>query len=81
MIRAHIRLNTPEDTAKFVSELNTDGTSTKYSITNSDGDYKVNARSLLGVVYMMAEFNDRCYFINETDDGAFPSCIDKYRVL
>lgn len=81
MIRAHIRLNTPEDAANIVSELNSDGTSTKYSIANSDGNYKVNARSLLGVVYMMSEFNDACYFINETDDGAFPSFIDKYRVL
>ena len=81
MIRAHIRLNTSEDATKFVSELNSDGTSTKYSIANSDGNYKVNARSLLGVIYMMSEFNDGCFFINEIDDGVFPSLIDKYRVL
>lgn len=81
MVRAHIRLNTTIEATQFVSDLNTDGTSTKYTIENYTGGYKVNARSLLGVIYMMSEYNDTCFFVNETEDGVFPSSIDKYRVL
>lgn len=80
MIRAHIRFNTTQEAAEFVQNLNSDGTVNKYTITNNTGNYRTNARSLLGVIYAMTDFNDNMYFINETEDGVFPGAIDKYRV-
>ena len=80
MIRAHIRFNTTQEASEFVQSLNSDGSVTKYTLTNDTGTYRTNARSLLGVIYAMTDFNDNMYFINETEDGVFPSAIDKYRV-
>ena len=80
MIRAHIRINTPQEAAAFVQKLNSDGTANKYSIIDNTGLYRANARSLIGVIYAMTDFNDSMYFINETEDGVFPSMIDMYRV-
>ena len=44
------------------------------------GVYRANARSLLGVMYAMTDFNDEMYLVNETEDGEFPFAVDKYRV-
>ena len=80
MIRAHIRLNTPKEAAEFVQFINSDGTVTKYTIMDASGKYRVSARSLIGVIYAMTDFNDEMYLVNETDDGVFPHAIDQYRV-
>lgn len=79
-IRAHIRLNTPREADTFVAEINRDGTSDHYSIEDFSGVNRINARSLLGVIYALTEFNDEMYFVNDTVNGKFPSSIDKYRV-
>ena len=79
--RAHIRFNTTTEATKFVTELNGDGTANKYMIENFDGSCRINARSLLGVIYAMTEHRDDMFLVNETVDGFFPSAIvDKYRV-
>lgn len=80
MIRAHIRLSTPQEATEFVQLINSDGTATKYTITDASGKYRANARSLIGVFYMMTDFNDEMYLINETEDGVFPHMFDNYRV-
>ena len=80
MIRAHIRLNTPQEASEFVQMINSDGSVTKYTITDASGKYRANARSIIGVFYMMTDFNDEMYLVNETDDGVFPHVFDKYRV-
>jgi hypothetical protein len=80
MIRAHIRLNTPQEASEFVQLINSDGTATKYTITEASGKYRVSARSLIGVIYSMTDFNDEMYLVNETEDGVFSHVIDKYRV-
>lgn len=80
MIRAHIRINTPWEASEFVQMINSDGTTIKYTITDASGKYRANARSLMGVMYAMTDFNDEMYLINETEDGAFPHMFDKYRV-
>lgn len=80
MIRAHIRFNTTQEASEFVQMLNSDGSVTKYTIMNDTGEYRTNARSLLGVIYAMTDFNDKMYLVNETEDGSFPGYIDKYRV-
>ena len=81
MVRAHIRLNTAKDVQDFVSTLNSDGTADKYVISDASNHYCADARSMLGVLYAMSEFNDTMYLVNETEDGKFPSTVDKYRVL
>lgn len=80
MIRAHIRLNTPREASEFVQMINSDGSVTKYTITDETGKYRVSARSIIGVMYAMTDFNDNMYLINETEDGVFPHTIDQYRV-
>lgn len=80
MIRAHIRINTTQEATDFVQAINADGSVNKYVITDSSGAYRANARSLLGVIYAMTDFNDEMYLVNETEDGKFPYVVDKYRI-
>lgn len=80
MIRAHIRINTTQEAADFVQRINADGTVNKYVITDNNGIYRANARSLLGVIYAMSDFNNHMYLVNETEDGVFPNVVDQYRV-
>lgn len=77
--RAHIRLNTTSDVNSFVSQINSDGTTDKYIIEDFSGIQRANARSLLGVIYAMTDFNDEMYLVNMTQDGVFPSFVDAYR--
>ena len=81
MTRAKIRLQTSSEVNEFVKELNSDGTINKYIVEDEAGEYRVNARSYLGVLYASAEWGGNFYFVNETEDGAFPQCIDKFRPL
>lgn len=80
MIRAHIRINGTQEATDFVQAINADGSVNKYILTDDTGAYRANARSLLGVIYAMTDFNDNMYFVNETEDGVFPSVVDKYRI-
>ena len=79
-VRAHIRLNTTTEATELISMLNSDGTATRYTIESFDRTQRVNARSLLGVLYAITDFNDEMYFVNETDPASIPSFLDKYRV-
>jgi hypothetical protein len=78
--RAHIRLSTTAEASAFVGQMNTDGTADKYIIEDFNGIQRANARSLLGVIYALSDFNDDMYLVNTTRDGVFPSFIDAYRV-
>ena len=78
--RAHIRVITTAEAAQFVADLNSDGTANKYIIENFDCSIKVNARSLLGVIYAMTEHQDEMFLVNLTEDGILPSSMDKYRI-
>ena len=78
--RAHIRVITTAEATQFVSDLNSDGTANKYIIEDFDCESRINARSLLGVIYAMTEHQDEMFLVNLTEDGKFPSSIDKYRV-
>ena len=77
--RAKIRLITNQDAVDFVSTINSDGTATKYSLENFDRSYRVNARSLLGVLYFITEHSDDTYLVNDNGEQ-IPSSIDKFRV-
>lgn len=79
--RAHIRLTTNTEAAAFVSMLNSDGTTNKYMLESADGTHRVDARSLLGVLYFSVEHNDDTYLVNESDkEAALPTFIDQFRV-
>lgn len=77
--RAHIRVITTAEAAQFVADINSDGTANKYIIENFDGSNRVNARSLLGVIYAMTEHQDEMFLVNLTEDGKYPFSVDKYR--
>ena len=78
--RAHIRVNTSNDVIKFVSIINSDGTTDKYVLENEDGTFRTEARSFLGTLYFSTEHGDNTYLVNETEDGVYPSGIDEFRV-
>ena len=50
-----------------------------FLIVDFNGRQRADAKSLLGVMYAVAEFNDQLYLVNETNNGSFPSFIDEYR--
>lgn len=77
--RAHIRLNTTAEAGAFVTQINTDGTTDKYIIEDFNGTQRANARSLLGVIYALSDFNDEMYLVNMTRDGVYPFFVDAYR--
>lgn len=78
---AKIRLETSKDVVNFVSTVNADGTIVRYTITNEDGSYRVNARSYLGVLYASAEFGGILYLVNETNENEFPNWVNSFRPL
>lgn len=76
-VRAKIKLGNEDDVRDFIVTL-CDGTMNKYMVENRDCSERVNARSLLGMLYASSSF-DETYLVNITDDGSFPSGIDKWR--
>lgn len=63
---AHIYLKSNEEAAKFVSLLTRENSNDTYVLENYDGTYRVNAKSLLGVLYFISEFNQEMYLVNLT---------------
>ena len=78
--RAHIRLNTMDEIKTFIDQLNRIGGIDKFMVEDFDGKQRVSARSVVGMLYAMTDFNDDMYFVNDTNDGVFPIFIDAYRV-
>lgn len=76
--RAHIRLNNQADVLAFVQEVCKHND--KFSIENHDASHRVNAKSVIGVMYTMADFADEMYLVNDTHDGEIPVSLDKYRL-
>lgn len=77
--RAQLNLDTSRSVNEFVQEINSDGTTNKYTFEDFDGTHRVNARSFLGALYASCEFGGKIFLVNETEDGYFPSFVDKYR--
>ena len=78
--RAHIRLNTMDEIKTFIDQLNRIGGIDKFMVEDFDSKQRVSARSVVGMLYAMTDFNDDMYFVNDTNDGVFPIFIDAYRV-
>lgn len=77
--RAHIRLTNQKEAIHFVNELSKKFD--EYCIENKDGTRKVNAKSIIGLMYFIIDLNDEMYLVNETHDGLIPSSLDVYRVV
>lgn len=77
--RAHIRLNSQNEVISFIQELSK--CEDEYSIENKQGAHRVNAKSVIGVMYTMMDFPDDMYLVNDTTDGFIPAFVDAYRVL
>ena len=78
-IRTQLRLNNTKEAVKLVSLLNSDGTADKYVLEDDTGDVRVNARSLLGVIYMSTEHNEHMHLVNCSNDGQYPVGVDQFR--
>ena len=79
-IRAKIRLNTMKEIETFIDQLNRIGGVDKFMVEDFDGKQRVSARSVVGMLYAMTDFNDNMFFVNDTNYGIFPNFIDTYRI-
>ena len=77
--RARIRLNNQTDVINFIQELTK--FEDRYTIENMSGDHRVNAKSVIGVMYTMCDFPDDMYLVNDSHDGYIPAVLDKYRIV
>ena len=75
--RAHIRLNNQTDVLNFVTALSK--FEDTFSIENANGKHRVNAKSVIGVMYTMMDFPEELFLVNETNNGFIPAFVDSYR--
>lgn len=78
-VRAHLRIITQNEVIEFINSLCDGQVTDHFDLENFDGTQRVNARSLLGVLYATSEFADEVYLVNVDHDGEFPAAIDKFR--
>lgn len=76
--RAHIRLNNQNDVMGLVQALYPH--KDDFSIENFNGDRRINAKSVIGVMYASLDFNDEMFLVNDAG-GVIPSSVDVYRVI
>ena len=76
--RAHIRLNGQAEVMAFVQGLSRYEDS--FSIESRSGLHRVNAKSVIGVMYTMFDFPDEMYLVNDTRDGLIPAFVDQFRM-
>lgn len=77
-IRAQIRLDTQQKILDFTNYLNNE--TGRYSVEDVSGERRVDARSLLGLIYASGDFGDEMYLVNEANNGCFPNFVNNYRV-
>ena len=77
-IRAHISLDTQKKILDFITQMNLEPDI--YFIENESGTCRVDAHSMLGVIYASGDFVTEMYLVNETENGYFPFFINEYRV-
>ena len=78
-VRAQINVTTQTEILKLISNLsNLDDT---FTVENFNGSIRVNARSIMGMLYITAECGYQLYLVNNTHDGVFPALLDELRVV
>ncbi len=76
--RAHIRLTSQAEVIEFIQALSKFDDS--FSIENRSGVHRVNAKSVIGVMYTMFDFPEEMYLVNDTRDGVIPAALDAFRM-
>lgn len=77
-IRAHIRLTSQAEVMEFIQGLSR--FEDAFSIESRSGMHRVNAKSVIGVMYTMFDFPDEMYLVNDTHDGSIPAFVDRFRM-
>ena len=77
-IRAHIRLSNQAEVMTFIQNLSK--YNDNFSIENRTGAHRVNAKSVIGVMYTMFDFPEEIFLVNDSRDGFIPSFVDSYRM-
>ena len=76
-VRARIYISSQKELLSFVNSFYE--TDDQFTVENRNGTSRVNAGSVIGMMYAMSEFSEEMYIVNRTRDGVFPSFIDKFR--
>ncbi len=77
-VRAHIRLTNQAEVMEFIQGLSKFNDT--FSIESRSGLHRVNAKSVIGVMYTMFDFPEEMYLVNDTRDGFIPSFVDQFRM-
>jgi len=77
MDRLRIRILSQNDVVSLVNSLNT--WTDKFILESEDGTYRVNAKSVLGVLYFVSEHPMDTYLINMTSGGYYPDGAMRFR--
>ena len=77
-VRAHIRLTSQAEVLEFIQGLSRFEDS--FSIESRTGMHRINAKSVIGVMYTMFDFPDELYLVNDTHDGVIPAFFDQFRM-
>lgn len=78
-VRAQINVTTQTEILKLISNLS--NLNDTFTVENFNGSIRVNARSIMGMLYITAECGDQLYLVNNTHDGVFPALLDELRVV
>lgn len=76
--RAHIRLTSQAEVMEFIQGLCR--FEDAFSIESRSGMHRVNAKSVIGVMYTMFDFPDEMYLVNDSNDGIIPAFVDQFRM-
>ena len=74
--RAHIRLTSQAEVMEFIQGLCR--FEDAFSIESRSGMHRVNAKSVIGVMYTMFDFPDEMYLVNDSNDGVIPAFVDQF---
>ena len=76
--RAHIRLTSQAEVMEFIQGLCR--FEDAFSIESRSGMHRVNAKSVIGVMYTMFDFPEEMYLVNDSNDGVIPAFVDQFRM-
>lgn len=76
--RMHIVLLDQNDAITLVQGLNK--VQDTFVIENKNGTRRVNAKSMIGVMYTMMDYNAQTYLVNDDHDGEFPEFVKAFEV-
>lgn len=74
--RAHIALSTDGDIINFIKAAQQE--SDNYVVEDFEGVKRVSARSMLGMMYAVAEFG-QLFIVNLSENGYIPARFDEFR--